>query len=59
MTPTRRQKKTWRRRVSRAMHTDNWARIVALGPGGVPQIEVWRNLDNPHAIVAPWLRGEP
>lgn len=58
MIPTRRQKRTWRRRVSRAMRTDNWTRIVALGSGGVPQIEVWRDLDNPRAIVAPWLRDE-
>ena len=40
------------------MRTDIWTRIVALGSGGVPQIEVWRDLDNPRAIVAPWLRDE-
>lgn len=51
--PTRRQKKCWRRRVSRARHSDNYRRSVGydVNTGLTYIIAGWD-----WSIVAPWER---
>lgn len=58
MTPTRQQKKTWRRRVSRARWTHNDGRFMIRGGSGRTLIAIGSfRLDDVRGFVAaPWRR---
>jgi hypothetical protein len=55
---TRAERRTWRRRVSRARYTENIARTVVRGSFGVPHIEICSaDLEaEPRVIEPPWHR---
>lgn len=59
MTPTAKQKKTWRRRVSRAKHTQNSVRALTYFRPGDVEILVYDRGPGDHParhIRAPWQR---
>lgn len=54
---TRKERRTWRRRVSRARHTRHIARLVARGSFGVPCIEVVPADEGAPRVIQPsWHR---
>lgn len=57
--PTRAEKRRWRRRVSRARHTENRSRWAKNG-GAIEEFKdfAWLGLQagGERIIVAPWLR---